>query len=144
MSIVATVAHLSYCWALVEQLTAESPYTLRWQLVSQKKLLLPMRDLDPHLIYDSIRTHNPNGTSISSAVFAQMTVECPYTLQWDAPSPPQKIALPTGDLDSGPHLIHGSLFPPESSTKTASRSVQPFFSSVTDRPTDRPTTLPRR
>jgi len=30
------------------------------------------------------RVHNPNGTSIGSAVFAQMTVECPYALQWFA------------------------------------------------------------
>jgi len=28
--------------------------------------------------------NNPNGTSIGSAVFAQMTTECPYTLQWFA------------------------------------------------------------
>jgi len=31
-----------------------------------------------------MRAHNPNGISISSAIFAQMTVECTYTLQWDA------------------------------------------------------------
>jgi len=31
-----------------------------------------------------MRAHNPNGTSIGSAVFAQMTEECPYTLQWFA------------------------------------------------------------
>jgi len=30
------------------------------------------------------RAHNPNGTSIGSAVFALMTAECPYTLQWFA------------------------------------------------------------
>jgi len=42
-----------------------------------------------------------------------------------------------GNLD--PHLMHGSLGPPESSTETASQSVQPFFSgltSVTDQQTD--------
>ena len=38
-----------------------------------------------------MRAHNPNGTSIGSAVFAQMTEECPYTLQWFA-SFPLKIA----------------------------------------------------
>jgi len=31
--------------------------------------------------------HNPNGISIGLAVFAQMTTECQYTLQWDAPLP---------------------------------------------------------
>jgi len=28
------------------------------------------------------RVHNPNGKSIGSAVFAQLTAESPYTLQW--------------------------------------------------------------
>jgi len=32
-----------------------------------------------------IWAHNPNGVLIDSAVFAQMTAEYPYTLQWDAP-----------------------------------------------------------
>jgi len=31
-----------------------------------------------------MRAHNPNGTSIGLAVFAQTTAECPYTLQWFA------------------------------------------------------------
>ena len=34
-----------------------------------------------------IRAHIPNGISNGSTVFAQMTAECPYTLQWDAPFP---------------------------------------------------------
>jgi len=45
-----------------------------------------------------------------------------------------------GDLDS--YLIHGSLSPPESSTQTASPSVQPFFAGLTnvaDRQTNRQT-----
>jgi len=41
-------------------------------------------------------------------------------LQWTLLSP--KIAPSNGDLD--PHLIRGSLGPPESSTETESRSVQ--------------------
>jgi len=42
------------------------------------------------------------------------------------------------DLD--PHLIHGSLNPPESTPQTSSRSVQPFYRAQDcDRPTDRPT-----
>jgi len=28
-----------------------------------------------------MRAHNPNGTSIGSAVCVQMTAECPYSLQ---------------------------------------------------------------
>jgi len=31
-----------------------------------------------------MRSHNSNGTSIGSAVFAQMTAECLYCLQWFA------------------------------------------------------------
>jgi len=37
--------------------------------------------------YGPMRVQNPNGTSIGSAVFAQMTAECPYTLQWFARFP---------------------------------------------------------
>ena len=129
-------------------------------------------------------THNPNCITIGSAVFAQVTAECPYILQWATLSP--KLPLPVGDLDPtkhmislahsspqpkqhldwfcpfctddcrvslyftmgcsfplslDPHLIHGFLGPPESSTQTASRSVQQFLQGSllwqTDRPTDR-------
>jgi len=31
--------------------------------------------------------HNPNSITIGSAVFAQVTAECPYTLRWGAPFP---------------------------------------------------------
>jgi len=31
-----------------------------------------------------MQAHNPNGTLVGSAVFAQMTAGCPYTLQWFA------------------------------------------------------------
>jgi len=34
-----------------------------------------------------IRAHKPNVISICSAVFALVTAECPYTLQWDAAFP---------------------------------------------------------
>jgi len=64
-----------------------------------------------------IRAHRPNGISIVSAVFAQMTAECPYTLQWDAPCPPQNCPFPSNTWFLGP---------PVSSTQMASRSVQPF------------------
>ena len=39
-----------------------------------------------------------NGISISSAVFAQLTAERPYTLQRIA-SPPEKLSFSIGDLD---------------------------------------------
>ena len=86
-----------------------------------------------------IRAHNPNGIPIGSAVFEQTTVVCPYTLQWDAHSPPKICPFPWRYLD--PHLIHGSPGLPKSSTQTAARSVQPFLQGSlvwqTDRQTDR-------
>jgi len=66
-------------------------------------------------------TQTPSWSVLS---FAQMTAECPYTSQWDVPSPPLKNVLPMGDLEL--HLIHGSLGPSESSTQTRSESVQSF------------------
>jgi len=101
----------------------------------------PSAHVDP--IWHMIPTAcpSPNGIWIGSAVFAQMTIiECPYALQWDAPFP-SKIAPSHGG--SGPHLIHGSLGPTESSMQTASRSVQPFLQGSlvwqTDQQTDHAT-----
>jgi len=45
-------------------------------------------------------------------------------LQWDAPFP---LKIAPSLWGSGPHLMHGSLRPPEFSTQTASWSVQPFL-----------------
>jgi len=114
------------------------------------------------------RVHNPNGKWIGSAVFAQLTAQSAYTLQWAPLStrialshggsgPPMqhmmlsvhaspqpkwhldrfsrvctddrrvslyglpvlrsKLFLPI--LASGPHVIHGSLGPPDSGTQMA-------------------------
>jgi len=79
---------------------AESPYTLHWAALAPKIapshggygppfnrwFLLP------------VRAHDPNGLSIGSAVFAQMTADYPYTLQWDALFPP-KLLIPMEDID---------------------------------------------
>jgi len=40
-----------------------------------------------------------NGMPIGSAVYAQLTAACPYTLQWVAPFP-LKLPLPMGDIPS--------------------------------------------
>jgi len=45
------------------------------------------------------RVHIPNGISIGSAVFAQLTAESPYSLQWAAPFPVKIAPLAWG---SGP------------------------------------------
>jgi len=58
------------------------------------------------------------------------------------PFPPQNCHFAWG---SGLHLIHGSLCPPESTSQTTFRSVQPFFAglaTMTDRQTDRQTDRP--
>jgi len=82
--------------------------------------------------------HNPNGKSIGSAVVAYLMAESPYT--YSGRPFPKKLPLPIGG--AGPHLIHGSLGPPKSSTQTPSRSVQLFLQGSlvwqTDRQTDRP------
>jgi len=44
------------------------------------------------------RVHTPNGISIGSAVFAQITAEGPYAVQWAANSP-SKLPLLMGTLD---------------------------------------------
>jgi len=46
-----------------------------------------------------MRAQNQNGTSIGSAIFAQMTAECAYTLQWFACFPPQNCPFPCWHLD---------------------------------------------
>jgi len=115
------------------------------------ELPLSMGDLDLPCntwCLQPMRDHNPNGTSIGSAVFAQMTTVCLYSLQWFADSP-SKLPLPM--LASGPHVIHGSLGPPESGTQMVICSFHPFFAGLTsvthwqsDRKTDRQTGAMRR
>jgi len=84
--------------------------------------------------------HNPNGITIGSGVYTQVTAECPF-YKWDARSPSKLLPISMGR--SGPHLIHGSLSPPKSSTQAASRSVQPFVQSSLVWQTDRQTDGPR-
>jgi len=71
--------------------------------------------------------HNPNGSPIGAAVFAQLTAECRRT----CPGVlfPLKAAPSHRDLDSPSNSA--SLGPPESITRTVSRSVQPFFALLT-------------
>jgi len=85
---------------------------------SHGEVWIPSR---PNTIFVPIRAHNPNGISIGSAVFAQMTAECPI-VYCGTPISLSKLPIPMGDLD--PHCSRG---PPESSTQTASRSVHPFL-----------------
>jgi len=81
----------------------------------------------------------PNGISIGSAVFAQLTAASPYTLPWAAPFP---LKIAHADGGRRPGLIHGCLGPPESTSSTTRRAVPLFFARltiVTDRQTDHAT-----
>ena len=86
-----------------------------------------------------VRLHNPNGISIGSVVFALMTAECTYTLQWDAPSP-LKIAASHGG--SGPPSNTWLLGPTRVLNPNGisiGSAVFAGLTSVTDRALDRPT-----
>jgi len=101
------------------------------------ELPLPMEDLDLSCNtrwFRLIWVHNPNGTSIGSSVFAQMTAQCNNSL----PVFPSKLPLPM--LASGPHLMCGSLVPPKSGMQMTTWSFQPFLQGwQTDRATERQT-----
>jgi len=88
-----------------------------------------------------IRALNPNGTSVRSAVFAQITTECFYTLQWDA-SFPLKIA----SCHCGIWTPSNTWFPGPTRVLNANgisigSAVFAGLTRVTDRQTDRQTTL---
>jgi len=126
------------------QLTAESPYTLHWAPLSPR-LPLPMANLDLHLtrFLGPIRDHSPNSTSISSAVFAPMTPECSYTLQWFALSPPQNCPFPWG---SGSPCNTWFFRPTQVLNPNGisiASAVSAWLTSVTDRQADRQTDRPR-
>jgi len=90
-----------------------------------------------------MRAHNPNGTSIGSAMFAQMTAECPYTLQWFA-----CFLLKIAPSHVGIWTSCNTWFigPTRVMNPNGNLIVQPFFQDslvwqtgrATDRPTDRP------
>jgi len=119
------------------QLTAD---TLQWTPLSPK--IVPSHgDLNTHvthaLVLGPMRAHNPNGTRIGSVVFAQMTAE------WDARFP-LKIAPSHGG--PRPHLIHGSLGPPQFSTRTTlsiGSAVFAGLTSATEQPSDGPIDRPQ-
>ena len=71
----------------------------------------------------STQLNIPDGISIGTAFFTQLTAERPCTLQCAA-SFSEKCPFP-GEEDL--HQIYGFLSPPEPITRTASRSVQPFL-----------------
>jgi len=85
------------------QLTAESPYTLQCATLSPKFALSHAGGSGPpsnSWFLGPVRAHSPNGISIGSAVFAQMTAECPMGLLYNwtplSPSKAQNCPFPWG------------------------------------------------
>jgi len=83
----------------------------------------PSASVDSHLTHDSLGPSEPTTQTAAQLVQHRrvslyFTMGCPFL-------PPQKMQLPIGV--SGPHVIRGSVGPPESSIQTASQSVQPFL-----------------
>jgi len=86
-----------------------------------------MGDLESHLTHDSLGPSEPITQMASRSVLSFLHNDHRVSLYFTMGRtfPPSKLLLTMGDLD--PHLTHGSLGPPESSTQRASRSVQPFL-----------------
>jgi len=106
----------------------------------------PSAPTDCHLTHDSlgnpwevgpIRARNQNSNSTSSAVLHIWPQSAPI-LYNGTPLPNSKCSFPWGIWSLDTHVIYGSLGPSDSSTDTASRSVQPFcgVTNVRDRQTD--------
>jgi len=100
--------------------------------------------MDPHLIHDSYGPSEPTTQTASLSVqpvFAQTTVECPYTLQWNAYSPlPKKFAPSHGGSGSPSNIwFPGSTQVLNLNGSSIGAAVFAGLTSVTDRPTDRPT-----
>ena len=87
-----------------------------------------------------MRAHNRNGTLIGSAVFAQMTAECSYTLQW-FPCSPSKLPFPM--LASGPTWFIGPTRMLNPNGNLIVSLVFAGLTSVTDLQSDRQTDIPR-
>jgi len=91
-------------------------------------------------ILQHTRVHNRNAKSICSAVFAQMTAKCPYTLQWAACFLYSKLPLPM--LASRRHVIGPTRVQNANGNLIAS-AVFSRLTSVTDWQTKRQTGIPR-
>jgi len=135
--------------ATFAQPTAVSPYTLQCAHLSPK--IAPSRrgiwtPFNTWFLGPSELTNQIAFRSVQQ--FLHRWLQSVPMLNNGMPLPPWKLSISMGA--SGPHLIHGSLGPPKSSTQTASQSLQPFLQGSlvwqtdrethqqTDRPTDRP------
>jgi len=115
---------------------------LRWthlSFVSDIAVFVLKRDIKLQPINPPEST-SKNDIGSGSAIFAQLTAEFCYTLQWATPFP-TKIA-PSYD-GSEPHLIYGSLGHPSPKSKRHLDQFSGFCRPHNDdRPTDRQTDRP--
>ena len=123
--------------AVFTQVTAECPHTLLWAPLSPK-IAPSYGNLNPLLTYDSLGPSEPTTEMASRSVlpFLHRWLQRIPILYNGTPLSPSK--LPFSAEGSVPHLIHGSLGPPKSSTQTASRLVQPFLQDSLVWQTNRP------
>jgi len=85
-------------------------------------------DLDPHLTGGFLDTPYTAAQITSPAVQPFLHSSWQRVILYNGPTlAPSKLPLCTEDLEFGPHLIHGSLGPPKSTTQMASRLVQPLL-----------------
>ena len=140
-----TVAHLSYCWALVcttHHFTQHQNPMLYNAFQSARHPI--WGHLHPHGSLDPPDLAASQTASRSVQLFLHSSQQSVHILNNGPPLSPEDCPLRKGDLE--PHLIHGSLGSPESTSWTAPQSVQPLLqgsrSWPTDRQTDRQTDRP--
>jgi len=126
----------------MKQVVKEFKRKVAPQSCHPSRRLMDSSDVDLHLVraYWAHMSQPPYGISIGSAVFAYTAAKTPPML-CNRPDIPQNYPFPLRYLD--PHLIHGSVGPPDSTPQTASRSVKRFcrvheHEKQTDTQTDRP------
>ena len=86
-----------------------------------------------------IQAHRPNSISIGSAVFAQMTAECPYALQGEAPFPFKITPFPWGIWTLSNTWFPGPTRVLNPNGISIGSAILAGLTSVTDRQTDRQT-----
>ena len=99
--------------------------------LSPKNCPFAWGNLEPHLTHGSFGPIECS-TEMASRLVQPFLHSSPQRVPILYNVPPllsSKLPLPVGDLD--PHLTHGSLGPPESSTQTTSRSVELFLAMLT-------------
>jgi len=125
--------------AIFAQLTAVS-LGMHVHILSPKKLPLRLVRSGPPSntwFLGSTQILSPNGISIGSAVFTQLTAERPYTLQW-TPFSPSKLPIPMGDLGPSFKWFLGPTRVLNPNYFSIGSAVYAGLITVTDRQTDRP------